>query len=440
MKIFRAYDIRGKYPKEINEKIAFKIGSAFGKFIKGDKIVIGRDARESSPSLRDSLVSGLCSSGKKVLDIGLSTTPMCYFAINELGENGGIMITASHNPAEYNGFKLEREKATSLSYETGIKEIEEMVKKEKYEKTKPKAEKIDIKKKYIDLLLKNIEKNKINIDGKVVVDTGNGMSGLILDNVLKKLDVDYIPLYFDVDCSFPNHQADPLVEKNLKDLKKTMKEKNAILGIAFDGDGDRVIFVDENKKTIAGDFITALISKDILKKNKEKIVYDLRSSKVVPEKIKEWGGIPIKSRIGHSYIKQKMREEDIVFGGEVSGHYYFRKFFYSESSIFAVGKILKLISNDKKISKLTKPFKKYYRSGEINFKVKNKKEKIKEAEDFFSRKGGKISKLDGITLEFGNWWFNLRPSNTEDLLRLNLEAKSKKLLEEKLKEMKEVIG
>ncbi|HDI02764.1 MAG TPA: phosphomannomutase/phosphoglucomutase, partial [Candidatus Aenigmarchaeota archaeon] len=258
--------------------------------------------------------------------------------------------------------------------------------------------------------------------------------------VLERLGIEYKGLYLDVDCSFPNHEANPIKEETLKDLKEAVKREGALLGIAFDGDGDRLGVVDENGSVVPGDFLIALIAKNILRKGGAKILYDLRSSKVVPEVIREMGGIPVKSRVGHSFISRKMKEEDIEFGGELSGHFYFKKTFYVESSILALINLLELISRENaKLSELVKPLKRYYKSGEVNFEVRDKEGKLKEIEEIYRERGAKIEKIDGVTVEFEDWWFNLRPSNTEDLLRLNLEAKTRELMEEKLKEVEEII-
>jgi len=436
MGIFRAYDIRGKYPEEINSEIVFKIGCAFGKFINGKKIVVGSDARESSPELKQALVAGLNKAGKEVIDIGFSTTPMFYFAVNHLGADGGVMVTASHLGKEYNGLKLVEKGALSLTYDSGIGEIEKMVEKETYEEVEGRATKIDVKKDYLDFLVKE----RMELKGKIVVDAGNGMMGLVIGEVLERLGIEYKGLYLDVDCSFPNHEANPIKEETLKDLKEAVKREGALLGIAFDGDGDRLGVVDENGSVVPGDFLIALMAKNILRKGGAKILYDLRSSKVVPEVIREMGGIPVKSRVGHSFISRKMKEEDIEFGGELSGHFYFKKTFYVESSILALINLLELISRENaKLSELVKPLKRYYKSGEVNFEVRDKEGKLKEIEEIYRERGAKIEKIDGVTVEFEDWWFNLRPSNTEDLLRLNLEAKTRELMEEKLKEVEEII-
>lgn len=449
--IFKAYDIRGTYPEQINKEFAFLFGRAYLDFIKelsskeNPKIIIGRDTRPSSPEIFNGLVSGINREGGEVISVGQSSTPMLYFATNFLSGDGGLMITASHNPAGYNGLKVVREKAIPIGGESGFEQIKEKAVEFKNSnleiKERLEFQKREIYSDYISFLTKD---QKVNFGGKVVVDPGNGMQGLILKEVLNKLEVDYCPLYFEPDCTFPNHESNPLKEETLHDLKETMKEKGASLGIAFDGDGDRVAFVDEKRNTIGGDFITALLSKKRLeKKESGSIVYDLRSSKIVPEVIKENGGTPIKSRVGHSFIKVTMRENNSIFAGELSSHFYYPFEFnngvaYFESSTRAMIEVLETLSKtEKNLSEIIAPFRKYFQSGEINFEVEDKEETIKRIAEEYPK--GEISRLDGLTVEFDKWWFNLRPSNTEPLLRLNLEADTEQLMKEKIEEIKSLV-
>jgi len=435
MVIFRAYDIRGKYPHEINGEIAFKIGAAFGKFIEGNRIIIGSDARESSPELKKALISGL-GPDKEIIDIGLSTTPMFYFAMNHLRGDAGLMITASHLGAEYNGLKLVESGGISFTYDNGIGKIEKMVENEEYVPRESRCVEKDVRKKYLDF----IANEKINLNGRIAVDTGNGMMGLLIKDVLERLGIDYIPLYFDIDLSFPNHEANPLKTGTLKELKNTVTTNGAILGVAFDGDGDRIGILDENGKFVPGDILIAIIAESILEGGPEKILYDLRSSKVVPETIEKLGGTPIKSRVGHSFISRRMKKDDIFFGGELSGHFYFKNSFYVESSLMTLIGILKILSSTgKKMSELVEPLKKYHKTEEINFKVKDKKGKLDEIEKIYSERECIIEKIDGLSVTFPEWWFNIRPSNTEDLLRLNLEADTEDLMREKTKEVEDII-
>ncbi len=436
MGIFKAYDIRGKYPEEINKEIAFKIGSAYGKLIVGKKIIVGSDARDSSIELKEALIAGLCKSGKKVIHIDLCTTPMLYFAVNHLEGDGGIMVTASHLGAGFNGMKMTREKSIPISHDTGIIDIEKMVQTEEYDPSDFSCESVDVKEDYLDFIVNK----KISLRGKIVVDTGNGMVGLVIKEFLERLGVDYNLLYGDIDMNFPNHVANPIKTETLNDLCIAVKKEGALLGIAFDGDGDRMGLVDENGKIIPGDIIGALIALKILKNGPEKILYCIRSSKILQDVIKDNNGTPIKSRVGHSFIKEVMRREDVAFALENSGHFYFRETYYVESSLRAVMKILEMVSETgKNLSELVKPLQKYFKTDEINFRVEDKKGKMAEIEKIYTEKGAEIEKIDGVTVEFNDWWFNLRSSNTENLLRLNLEADTKELMEEKTKEVEEII-
>ena len=436
--IFKAYDIRGIYPKEINEETAYLIGRAYINFLnkKSPKIVVGRDNRLSSPRLFKALTRGIIEQGANVIDIGLSTTPMLYFSVANFKFDGGINITASHNPFQYNGFKIVKEKAIPISEKTGLREIQKLAGKPGFLSPKfGSLRKKNILKDYLRFNLK--EFNPQNFRSlKAVVDTANAVVGIVGPEIFKKVPGKIHYLFLKLDGRFPNHQPDPLVKKNLEGLQKAVKNKKANLGIAFDGDGDRVVFIDEKGEIISGDLISALISSLILKESPgQKILYDVRSSNIVPETIKKWKGIPVVSRIGHSFIKSKMMKENILFAGEFSGHFYHREHFFCEAPFFVIFKILEEISQSgKTLSALIKPFKKYYHSEEINFEVKNKKKVLKTLGNKFSKKG-KVSKIDGLRIDFKDWWFNVRPSNTEPFLRLVIEAKTKKLMEEKKKEI-----
>jgi len=441
--IFRAYDIRGIYPKELDERAVELIGRAFVKFLnkKNLRIVVARDGRLSSPSLFKFLTKGLCEQGVNVIDIGLATSPMFYFAVAHFKFDGGIMITASHLSSEYNGFKLVRKKAIPISEETGLKEIKKLTQTPGNVITGypqsgcGKVVKKKVLKEYIAFNLKDFDLEKI-LPFKIVIDTANSVSGILIPEIFKKINCKIYHLFSELDGNFPNHNPDPLVKENLTFLQKEVKKRKADFGIAFDGDGDRIIFLDERGKIISGDFITALLSQIILKAHSgEKIIYDIRSSNIVKETIKRYGGIPLVSRIGHSFFKEKMRKENIIFGGELSGHYYSKKDYFSEAPIFVLFKILEEMTKSKnKLSQLIEPFKKYFYSGEINFKVKNKKKVLKTLENKFSQSGN-ILKTDGLRIDFPDFWFLVRPSQTEPLLRLVLEARTKKLMEEKKQEI-----
>jgi len=443
--IFKAYDIRGVYKKDFEAKDAIKIGQAFAEFLRKNKrkpltIVVGRDNRLSSSTLARAVKKGITLQGVNIIDIGLSTTPMFYFGVNFLKADGGIMVTASHNPPEYNGFKMVREEAIPISENTGIKEIKKMVFDDKFAKRKPGTErKKNIINSYIKFNLDFFDQSNV-APLKIIVDTANASSGILIPKIsLPK--IKFYHLFAELDGRFPNHNPDPLTKENLVCLQKEVLRRKADLGVAFDGDGDRTVFVDEKGKAISGDLITALIAKIILRKKPgEKILYDIRSSKTVGEVIKENNGKPVFCRVGHSFIKEKMRQEDIIFGGELSGHYYLRENHFCEAPFFVLFKIIEEISQEKKpFSKIVKPLQRYAYSGEINFEVKDKKQTMKMIEKHFSSKNCKVSHLDGTKMDFGDWWFLVRPSNTEPLLRLIVEAKDKKTMKEKIKKIEGII-
>ncbi len=458
--IFRAYDIRGIYPEEINEETVYLIGRAFVRFLKRKarkkelKIVVGRDNRLSSPSLFRNLVKGVVQEGAKVIDIGLSTSPMLYFGVAYYGYDGGINITASHNPAEYNGLKIVREKAIPISEKTGLQEIKQTTRtllvelahlRERAARTgidvAGRVVKKDVLKDYLKFNFKSVKKSSLKgfRKIKIAVDTANAVSGLVVARFFKKLPCKTFHIFKKSDGSFPNHPPNPLKKENLRAIQKEVKNRKANLGVAFDGDGDRIIFLDHLARVISGDLITVLLAEIILEKHPdEKILYDLRSSNVAPETIKKMCGIPIRHRIGHSFIKETMRSQDIIFGGELSGHYYPRQNYFCEAPFFVLLKILERMSEKRKtLSELIKPYKKYFYSGEINFKVADKKSALKKLEQKYKK--GKISKLDGLRIDFSDWWFLARPSNTDPVLRLVVEAKTKNLMEKKKKEIAKII-
>ena len=440
--IFRTYDIRGIYPSEINEETAYFLGRAFPKFLgkKNLKIVVGRDNRLSSPLLFKSLTKGLLEEGANVIDIGLSTSPGLYFSVAHFGFDGGVQITASHCHREFNGFKLVREQAIPLSIETGLRELKKIIGKNSFRTHSKKSGKIE-KKNFLENYL-NFHFKLADLDEikplKIVIDTANTVSGLDLQALLKRLPGKIYHLFSELDGNFPNHPPNPLIKENLRFLIKEIKNKKADLGLALDGDGDRIIFIDEKGKIIRGDFITALIGQELLKENPgRKILYEVRSSQVVKEVILKNRGVPILGRAGHSLIKEQMAKENIFFAGELSGHYCFKEIGFFEAPLLVILKLLKIMSRENKpLSKIIQPFKIYFQSGELNFKVKNQERKIEKIEEYYKTKDVKeILHLDGITVKGRGWWFNLRHSGTEDLLRLNIEAKTKKLLEQKKKQL-----
>lgn len=446
-KIFKAYDIRGVYPNEVNEEVALKIGRSFAEFLNEKKtsgkkrklnVVIGRDGRISSRSISEKFKRGLLDGGVNIIDIGLSTTPLMYFAVYYFGYDGGVQVTASHNSFQYNGFKMVKEKAVPLDGKRDLQRIKEIAKKEDFEKRKKgKAFSKKVLKDYLKfntsgLGLKNLRPLKI------IIDTANAVPGILIPDIFKESPLMIQNLFGRMDGSFPNHDPNPLTKENTKSLSDKVKKEKSDLGVAFDGDGDRIIFIDEKGKVVSADLILALASELILKDKKEKILYDVRSSNIVKETIEKNGGIPVMSKIGHSLIKAKMRKENILFGGEYSGHYYHKSHYFCESPFLVLFTIVKKISESKDpFSRLILPYKKYYHSGEINFKVESSRKIIKELEKKYEK--GEISRIDGLRVDFDDWWFCVRPSNTEPLLRLVLEAKNKRKMEKKKREISSLI-
>jgi phosphomannomutase len=442
MSIFKAYDIRGIYPKELDEKMAGRIGAAFARFLGAKKFAVGRDVRLSSESLAKALMGGITSEGGSVADIGISTTPMLNFAVGKYGFDGGIETTASHNPGEYNGFKLCREKAIPLSEDHGIGDIAKIVSGGADKNAGKPSKSGGIEKKDI------VADYKKHLTGllaapkplKIVVDTANGTVGTIFPKVFDELPGTVIPLFFEPDGRFPNHEPNPLKDENVKDLVAAVKKHKADLGVAFDGDGDRCMFIDEKGGRVSSDLATALFARHFLRKNKgSAVIYDLRSSRIVAEEIRKAGGVPVKERVGHAFMKATLRKHDGVFGGELSGHFYFRDHFFTDCGMMAFVTMLNVLSEEKAmLSELVRPLKKYSATGEINFTVQDKDAKIEQLSSKFA--DGKQDRLDGITVEYDNWWFNVRKSNTEPLLRLNLEADTAGLMEEARKKVVDVIA
>lgn len=441
---FKAYDIRGIYPTEINEGFMEVLGKSFAKFVSGNKIAVGYDMRESSKSLFNSFVKGVISQGKTVINFGLTSTPMSYFASCYLDADGTAMITASHNPGQYNGVKLCLKKAIPISEKSGLKKIEQLVFKNKFTAASIPGQvvKINLVNAYRRHLLSQIISSTSKL--KVVVDTANGMGSKDYNLVSTKLPVITNKLYFKLDGSFPNHDANPMKKGATTVLKQKVLSTNSDLGIAFDGDADRVFFIDEKGRNISSDLITALLAEEILEYTKGTILYDLRSSKIVKEIIKSNEGKPKECRVGHSFIKASMRKTNAIFAGELSGHFYFPYDINGihtvyDSGIVTVIHLINLLQRKKQsLSFLIAPLKKYFSSGEINSKVLNKDKVLKILDKKYSSKG-KSSKLDGLKVTFNDWWFNVRPSNTEPLLRLTLEATSRDLMKKKKTEILKII-
>ena len=427
--IFKAYDIRGIYPEQLNTEIAKRIGRAFVVHTGAKKVVIGRDMRPHSVPLFEALAEGIMAQGADVIDLGLCSTPMSYHANGVLGADGSIMITASHNTAEWNGFKLCRKGAVPISGATGIADIEALVAANNWtDAEKPGTlSTYDIAQEYAAFLRSHA---KMDRKLKVVVDYANAMGSYEIAGIEDMFEI--IPMYKELDGTFPNHEANPLHTETLDALRAKVKETGADFGAGFDGDADRCGFVDDQGEIIPMDMFTALIAQDILSTNKgATILYDLRSSRAVPECIAEHGGRPVMSRVGHAFIKAQMREENAVFAGELSGHYYFRENFVAESQGLAMIKLANLICKEnQKVSTMVDPLrKKYVQSGEINSKVADVPAILNAIKAKYS--DGNMFELDGISVEYSNWWFNVRASNTEPLLRLIVEADTKEMMEEK---------
>jgi len=449
--IFKAYDIRGLYPDQINEEDAWKIGCSTARFLRsllsgyerGQKnaqaLCVGRDMRTHSEPLSNALIEGIISTGANVIDIGMIDTPQMYFAINHLGTCGGIQVTASHNPAEYNGFKISGQGARPVGVDTGLKEIKHIATALIHTKAKVtgSVEKTDLTVEYKKHVLKFMHPNTKKL--KIAIDASNGMAGKSVPAIFGNLPIEIAPLNFEHKGKF-KHEPNPLIEENLAQLKKMVKSKKCDFGICFDGDADRLMMIDEKGQTIGCDLLTALMAGYFLKsKPKSPIVYDLRSSWVVVEEILKNGGTPRRERVGHAFMKKALRDSHAVFGGELSGHFYYRDNYCADSAMITLVHILNIISQaGTSISELIKPLRRYHSSGEINFKVEDKQAKMDELAKRYS--DGKIDSLDGVTIQYKQWWFNCRPSNTEPLLRLNVEAKTKELLDEKLAEIEKQLG
>lgn len=436
-KIFKAYDIRGRVPDQWTSEDARLIGRAYADVVKPKTVVVGQDMRVSSPEIFQALTDGLRQQGVNVIDIGLSPTPVMYFAVQHLHADGGLNVTASHNPKDDNGLKLVRADAVPIAGETGIYEIRDRIFNQTFEPAAAMAGTLTKTEGIMDAYIQK-HLNAIGALGDkpltVVCDTGNGMGGLMVEALFSRFPAIRLHhLYPELDGSFPNHVADPLKPENLVDAQKKVLETHADLGVVFDGDGDRMVMIDEKGESVSADFLTALIGEELLRSHPgATMMFDLRSSLIVKETIEAAGGKTLMCRVGHSYIKQQMRENGALFAGELSGHLYFREMGIFEAPLMALLLILQKLQNDgKTFSELVAPLRKYAQSGEINSEVEDKDGKMKELEHRFQAEATEISWLDGIRIQFDDWWFNVRASNTEPLLRLNLEAPTKEKMEEK---------
>lgn len=439
--IFKAYDIRGTYPDQFNEDVAYRIARAYAQLLKPRLTVVGYDMRLSGPALLEPVARGLMEQGSDVIHIGMTSTPMYYYAVNELKADAGVMLTASHNPPEYNGFKLTGPEARPSIGFVSNEDLYALANSGKFEAASRTGRFLGgecIADRYVQAVLKA---SGIQSFGglKIVIDCANGMMGMTLPKIFEGKDCEVFPLYWVPDGRFPNHEANPLKEETLTDLKKKVAETGANLGVAFDGDGDRVAFVDEKGQTVSGDMITALIAREMLKeKPGATIMYDLRSSWAVKEEIEKAGGRPYMYRVGHGLIKTEMRRIDAYFGGELSSHYYFANFYRTDNGDLAMLKMIQLLVEEgKPLSELVRPLQRYAHSPEINSKVADVAAKLAEIKEKY--KDGRIIELDGLTVEYDDWWFNVRPSQTEPLLRLNVEAKSREKMEQKVEELLSLI-
>lgn len=441
--IFKAYDVRGVYPSQIDAEVAWSLGVAFSEMWDGRTVVVARDCRISSPELEGAFVEGVTSAGSHVVRLGLASTDMLYFASGRLDLPGAI-FTASHNPPEYNGVKFCGPKASPISEDTGLTELKKRCAELDRTSYPPSACPGSVVER--NMLSEYAEHCRSFIDGDalepstVVVDAANGMAGLVVPAVFDPLPVEVVPLYFELDGTFPNHPPDPMQSENLADLCAEVLRRNARLGLAFDGDADRVFIVDDQANPCSGSLTTALVARGVLKKHPgEQIIYNLICSRAVPEIIEENGGIPIRTRVGHSFIKKVMAETGAYFAGEHSGHYYFRDNFRADSGIVAALVVLEQIALEQKpLSELCKPLKRYFSSGEINASVEDPEMVLEEVSKAYS--DADQDRTDGLTVSYPAFWFNLRPSNTEPLLRLNMEAESQEVLDRELPRVMGVVG
>ncbi len=438
-KVFKAYDVRGLYPSELDEDGAYRVGRAYAEHFEPRTIAVGRDMRLASPSMATAAIEGAADGGADVLDIGLVGTEMLYYAVGDLELEGGICVTASHNPKDYTGMKIVRRGALPVGGDSGLGEVRDRA----LASFGPAVRRGDIRLEdvwpgFVDKVLSFVEPEAIS-PLEVVVDAANGMAGVMLPPVLERLpQLDVVRCFFEPDGSFPNHEPNPLLPENREFVVQRTREEGADLGVAFDGDADRCFFVDDTGEFVPGDFVTALLAEAVLEKNPgAKIIYDVRASRAVPETIERAGGIPLVNRVGHAFIKHRMRQEGAAFAGEVSAHYYFRDFSQADSGVVPFLLVLALLSRrGRKLSEILAPFReRFFLTGEINTPVADVPLKLQELKERYSAEGGRISHLDGLSVEFDDWHFNVRPSNTEPLLRLNLEALSEAVMAQKRDEV-----
>ncbi len=438
--IFKAYDIRGIVPDQLTPDIAYAIGNALVGYLKPKSIAVGRDMRQSSKEMFENLTAGIMDRGVDVVDVGMVSTDALYFAVGKYGIDGGVMITASHNPADYNGFKICRKDAVPLSGADGYNQICEDLVNDRIEKapSRGKMARKDISQAFAEHALSFIDPTVIK-PFKIVIDAGNGMGGVALTPVFKKLPCEIIPLFYEPDGTFPNHPPNPIEPENLVDLQKAIKEQGADLGAAFDGDADRMFLLTKDGTPLGGDMVTALVADNILSRNaNETIIYNLICSRAVSQLIEKRGGTPLRTRVGHAIIKPLMKKNNAVFGGEHSGHFYFRDNWFADSGLIALLVCLELLSkSEQTLEEILGEIDPFIRSGEINTRVDSIEKKIEEVAESFS--DAEIDRMDGLTVQYSDWWFNLRPSNTEPLLRLNVEADNKNILDTNVDKLLKII-
>ena len=443
--IFKAYDIRGLYPSELNEDIARQIGRGYATYLKPAVVGVSRDMRVSSPTVAAAFIDGLLMQGVNVIDYGMLGTDQMYFAVVEDALDGGAQITASHNPGKYNGIKMVRREALPLSGDAGIGDIRDMIMSDRLPAPAAKpgtVTKRDVLPRYVEKVLSFIDPKVIK-PFTVVLDAGSGMAGLVAPPLFERLPCKATRLCFDIDGTFPNHEANPLLEENRRDITAEVLRQKADVGIAWDGDADRCFFIDGSGEFISGDFVTALLAEAFLLKHPgSTVIYDLRASHAVRDTAARYGGKALMNRVGHAFIKQRMRQEDGIFAGEVTGHYYFRDFYYADNGFIPALLILELMSKkNQSLRDLLAPYReRYFISGEINTKLRSMSDVPQKLAAIEARyKDAEIARMDGLSVDYPDWHFNVRPSNTEPLLRLNLEAATPELMERRRDEVLQLI-
>jgi phosphomannomutase len=441
--VFKAYDIRGIYPTSLDAPLAYRVGRAFVRYLKARRVTVGHDARPSSPELSQAFIEGVRTEGCAVVSIGLAATDMVYYHVARHDQDGGAVITASHNPKEYNGIKLVRRGALALSGEEGIKEIKEALLGGAFLDRPPVGDApvttADVLPEYGTHCLSFIDPSAVR-PMRVVADAGNGMGSLGARATLPRLPVEVIPLYFEPDGRFPNHPPDPLEAANRREVMARVRQEGARLGIAWDGDADRCFFIDDQGAFVPGDFATALLGEMFCQRERgARIIYDVRASRAVADRVRAAGGNPLMNRVGHAFIKRRMREENAIFGGEVSGHFYFRENFFADNGTIPALLMLEYLSRaDRPLSELLRPLReRYHITGEINSKVADVAAALARIEARYA--DGRITRMDGLSVDYDDWHFNVRPSNTEPLLRLNLEAGSEGEMERRRDEVLELV-